>query len=99
MSKSSDIDKPGDMGKRIETHAGPFGSCCKDLMSAMMDQPNPFFFIDNDGVLNMTVAYVPSEGQPGWVDRAVLFCPFCGAALQTREEVAGKMQGAKRLSA
>ena len=24
---------------------------------------------------------------PGWFDMAALFCPFCGKALQTKDEV------------
>jgi len=66
----------------------PFGSCCSDLSSAMAEPPNSMFRVEGNGVLYLSVGYVMTENGPGWFDQAVLFCPFCGAQLQTRESIA-----------
>ena len=65
-----------------------FGSCCKDLRAAMSEPPVSMFQVNDAGVLYLAVGYVETEQGPSWFDMAVLFCPFCGARLQTREEVA-----------
>jgi hypothetical protein len=65
-----------------------FGSCCKDLDDAMTQVPRSFFRVEDNGVLLLTVGYVQTEQGPGWFDQAVLFCPFCGVQLQTREAIA-----------
>jgi len=46
------------------------------------------FRVEGNGVLYLSVGYVMTENGPGWFDQAVLFCPFCGAQLQTRESIA-----------
>ena len=47
-----------------------------------------FFFVQKDnGVLYLTVGGVKTDRGMGWFDQAVLFCPFCGTQLQTREEI------------
>ena len=43
-------------------------------------------------MLFLTVAKVPRRG-PLYYDQAVFFCPFCGASLQTKDEVAEKLKG------
>ena len=48
------------------------------------------FRIESNGVLFLSVGYVTTPQGPGWFDQAVLFCPFCGAQLQTRAEIAAK---------
>ena len=63
-----------------------FGSCCPDLSDAMVHPPNSMFRVDN-GVLYLSVGFAATEQGPGWFDQAVLFCPFCGTPLQTREQV------------
>jgi hypothetical protein len=69
----------------------PFGSCCTDLREAMTQPPNSMFRVDEEtGVLYLSVGYVETEDGPGWMDQAVMFCPFCGATLQTRAWVAGR---------
>ena len=67
-----------------------FGSCCKDLGKAIDDPPNSFFRIEENGVLFLTVGYVETEEQQAFFDQAVLYCPFCGIQLQTREEIKEK---------
>jgi hypothetical protein len=63
-----------------------FGSCCNDLADAISQPPNSLFRVD-DGVLYLTVGYIETEEGVGWFEQAVLFCPFCGMRLQTREEI------------
>jgi hypothetical protein len=48
------------------------------------------FRIEENGVLYLTVGYVETERGPGWFDRAIIFCPFCGKQLQSNEEIAAK---------
>ncbi len=56
--------------------------------------PNSLFHVSEWNVLCMTVGYVQAEQGLGWMDQAVIFCPFCGKHLQSREEIRLKgMQG------
>ena len=68
--------------------ARPLGNCCKDMADARTAGTESFFRIETNGVLYLTVGMVMTEQGPGYFDQAVLFCPFCGAALQTKEEIA-----------
>ena len=68
-------------------HEGRFGSCCGDLDDVMTKPPNPLFRVEEDGVLRLTVGYAQTEQGVGWFDHAVLFCPFCGAQIQDREDI------------
>ena len=72
------------------SEAHNFGSCCKDLADAMSGLPTSFFRVEQNGVLYLTVGYVRTDDGPGWFDQAVLFCPFCGRELQTRELISSK---------
>jgi hypothetical protein len=72
-----------DLGKPL------FGNCCDDLREAMTLPPKRFFRID-DGLLYLTVGYKETEKGPGWFDMAVMFCPFCGAHLQERDDLGPK---------
>jgi hypothetical protein len=65
----------------------PFGTCCKDMEHARTAVPQSFFRVEDNGVLYLTVGMVQTEQGPGFFDQAVFFCPFCGTALQTRDEV------------
>ena len=64
-----------------------FGSCCKDLKDSLTIPQQKFFWADEQGVLYLTIGGVRTEQGVGWMDHAVLFCPFCGTKLQTREEI------------
>ena len=75
----------------MSVHEGEFGTCCKDLKDAMEQPPNRFFRADDNGILDLTVGYMNTEQGPGFYDQAVLFCPFCGKPLQTRENIAAKV--------
>jgi hypothetical protein len=69
-----------------------FGQCCNDLLEALTADFNRLFHTDERGVLRVAVGYVVVEDrQVGWFDNAVLFCPFCGAQLQTRSEIAASV--------
>jgi len=72
------------------THQGPFGSCCKDLKDAMTTPTTSMFRVETNGVLYFSVGYVTTPQGNGWFDQAVIFCPFCGKQLQTREEIKRK---------
>ena len=75
-------------GKARRSRAGrPFGSCCADLAGAMTTAPAPLLRVEANGVLYLAVGYVETEQGLAWFDHAVLHCPFCGAELQTREEI------------
>jgi hypothetical protein len=41
-------------------------------------------------VLYFTGGYIETEQEPVWFDQAVIFCPFCGKQLQSKEEIAAK---------
>jgi len=67
-----------------------FGSCCSDLSDAINQPPNSFYFVSDNGVFYTTVGFVQTEDGPGFFDQAIIFCPFCGVNLQSREEIAVK---------
>jgi hypothetical protein len=64
-----------------------FGSCCIDLSEATTSPPNSFFRVEENGVLYLTIGYMPTDQGSAWFDQAVLFCPFCGAGLQDRAKI------------
>jgi hypothetical protein len=66
----------------------PFGSCCKDMDDARTKVPESFFRVADNGVFYLVVGTQMTEDGPAYFDHAVLFCPFCGVALQTRDEIA-----------
>ncbi len=76
-----------------------FGSCCDNLHEAIHggedDEFEPLITISDSGVLYMTVGLLELDGEePGMMDHPVFFCPFCGAQVQTPEEVKVKGGGA-----
>ena len=68
-----------------------FGSCCKDLKDALTVVPQPSFWVDEHGILYLTVGRQASTHGPAFYDAAALFCPFCGTAIQSREEIHAKV--------
>jgi hypothetical protein len=71
-----------------------FGACCADLSAAMTQPETSMFRVESNGVFYVSVGYVSTPQGPGWFDQAVLFCPFCGAELQTRNEIAARANDA-----
>lgn len=69
-----------------------FGSCCEELKEALEGGDfEPLITVGNDDVIYMTVGLVDlEEDEPGLVDHPLFFCPFCGAKLQTPEDVRAK---------
>jgi hypothetical protein len=68
--------------------ARPFGTCCADLQHAMNHGAQRLIRVEDNGVLFMAVGVAETPDGLGWFDQAVFFCPFCGTALQTREQIA-----------
>ena len=53
-----------------------------------MTQPQQSMFrIAEIGVLYLSVGYIRTRQGAAWMDDAVLFCPFCGTGLQTKEQL------------
>ena len=69
-------------------HRGSFGSYCGELEDAMKTPPNSMFRVQSNGVLYFTIGDVKTGHGPGWFDQAVIFCPFCGKQLQSKEGIA-----------
>jgi hypothetical protein len=66
------------------------------MADAIRQPPNKFIRIDENGIFALTVGYAMTDGGPGWFDRAVLYCPFCGASVQSLEEVRMRVASAER---
>ena len=66
-----------------------FGSCCEELKEAMSGEDfEPLITVGENGILYMSVGIIEmQDDEPGMIDHPVLFCPFCGTALQTVEEI------------
>jgi hypothetical protein len=75
------------------TLAQRFGACCSELKEAMGGQDfEPLITQGDDGVLYVTVGLLHMEDEePGIVDHPLYFCPFCGAKLQTPDQVMAKL--------
>ncbi|MEP6904276.1 MAG: hypothetical protein ABJA66_21340 [Actinomycetota bacterium] len=58
------------------------------MQDAMTVPENSFFRIEENEVLFLTIGYTQIGQRTGWLDQAVIFCPFCGKKLQDREEIA-----------
>ena len=70
-----------------------FGSCCEVLKDVLESHEfEPLIAEDDDGILYLSIGMVDPEKEddPNMVDHPVFFCPFCGAKLQTPEEVDAK---------
>jgi len=81
-----------------EGKVGEFGSCCDAMRDAIAGEDfEPLFTVGDEGVLYMAVGLVSVEEddqeEPGMIDHPVFFCPFCGAGVQTPDEVEKKTGG------
>ena len=79
-----------------QTAGKGFGSCCETLKDAMSGEEFlPLISVgDDDGILYLSVGWIDfEEEEPGSVEYAMLFCPFCGSKLQTEDEVEAKSAG------
>ncbi|RWY81542.1 hypothetical protein EHI44_26695 [Rhizobium leguminosarum] len=68
--------------------------CCDSLKGVVADLPEPaaptVYRADN-GVLTMVVGLVQSEEGLGYLDQAIMHCPFCGTKLQDANAIAEKV--------
>jgi hypothetical protein len=69
------------------SYRGTFGGCC-DALKSCLEQPNPMFFVEENGTFFMSIGYAKTDNGVVWFDHAVFFCPFCGKQLQDKEGVA-----------
>ena len=76
-------------GAKPPVHTGVFGSCCKDLKDAMNTPKTSMFRVDG-GIFYLSVGSVDTAKGAAWFDQAVIFCPFCGKQLQTKEDIKRK---------
>jgi hypothetical protein len=72
-----------------------FGSCC-DALAECVAVPNSFFRREDNGIWYLTVGYIDTPRGPGYFDEALIHCPFCGATLQDKAEIARKTQNQPR---
>jgi len=63
-----------------------FGGCCDRLRTAF-ELPNSHFLVDDEGALFVTTGWVEGGEGLGEYHSAVLFCPFCGASLQSADKI------------
>ncbi|MBP2443393.1 hypothetical protein [Rhizobium leguminosarum] len=68
--------------------------CCDSLKGVVADLPEPaaptIYRADN-GVLMMVVGLIQSEEGLGYLDQAIMHCPFCGTQLQDAKAIAEKV--------
>ncbi len=77
----------------MAANTGTFGNCCESLKDALTNQDfEPLMAVDEQGVLYMSVGLLDAVGEdePNMVDHPMYFCPFCGTALQTEQDVEAK---------
>ena len=71
-----------------------FGQCCGELKDAISgDEFEPLIMAGEDGVLYLSVGIVSGEDEDedsAMVEHPLFFCPFCGARVQTADEVSAK---------
>jgi hypothetical protein len=75
-----------------------FGTCCSELQGALKGEEfEPLVTVGKDGILYLTVGLIDLEDNredPALVDHPIFFCPFCGAKLQSPDDVKSKIGGA-----
>jgi hypothetical protein len=65
----------------------PLGTCCNEMKHAREAVPESFLRVADNGVFYITVGVAMTDEGPGYFDQAMFFCPFCGTALQSRDDV------------
>lgn len=68
--------------------------CCasfEDVTAGLPEEASPSLFVNDDGVLMLTVGMIETDEGVAFMDHAVLFCPFCGTQLQDAGKIAGKV--------
>ena len=77
-------------------HSNAFGSCCQDLKDCLAAPGQKSIWSGEEQVLYLTIATIQTEKGPAYMDQAILFCPFCGKQLQTKEEIKLKAEALER---
>ncbi|MBY3064959.1 hypothetical protein HFO63_26875 [Rhizobium laguerreae] len=68
--------------------------CCdslKGVVADLLEPAAPTVYRADNGVLMMVVGLVQSEEGLGYLDQAIMHCPFCGTKLQDAKAVAEKV--------
>ncbi|PDT06168.1 hypothetical protein CO666_00665 [Rhizobium chutanense] len=68
--------------------------CCDSLKGVVADLPEPaapIIYRADNGVMMMVVGLVQSEEGLGYLDQAIMHCPFCGTKLQDAKAIAEKV--------
>ncbi len=68
--------------------------CCEALKDVAAELPAPAaptIYRSDDGVLMMVVGLIQTEDGLGYLDQAMLHCPFCGTKLQDAKAIAEKV--------
>lgn len=68
--------------------------CCDALREVAAELPAPAaptIYRSDDGVLMMVVGLVQTENGLGYLDQAILHCPFCGSKLRDAKAIAEKV--------
>jgi len=68
--------------------------CCDllgEVVAGLPEPVQPMLHVSEDGVLMMVVGVVETEDGPGYLDQAVMHCPFCGTQLQDADSIAQKV--------
>jgi hypothetical protein len=63
------------------------GECCKALNDALTVPHKSHFFEEDSGIYYVTIGAVQVDGETAWLDQALRYCPFCGASVQTDEQI------------
>jgi hypothetical protein len=67
--------------------------CCEPLREVVADLPEPAAptIYRADGGMMMVVGLVQAEEGLGYLDQAIMHCPFCGTKLQDVKAIAEKV--------
>jgi hypothetical protein len=79
-------------GKPAMQNDTKLGSCCKSMTGAMSFPGERHFFLE-DGVFRLIVGRAKlTDGREAVAADNVYFCPFCGASLQSPDEVKARVK-------
>ncbi|MDC9834710.1 hypothetical protein [Rhizobium binxianense] len=68
--------------------------CCdslKGVVAALPEPAAPTIYRADNGVLMMVVGLIQSKEGLGYLDQAIMHCPFCGTKLQDAKAIAEKV--------
>lgn len=68
--------------------------CCDSLKGVVAELPEPAaptIYLAENGVMMMVVGLAQTEEGLGYLDHAIMHCPFCGTKLRDAEAIAEKV--------